>query len=86
MKVYLTLLISLGVSSCVSVPKPQIVLPECKPKEIIVKKECPIPKKLSPIPEKMYIEIDGEENIIDKNGEKFIRDYVDMQLWIKEHY
>lgn len=79
---YLILLINLGITSCslISVPQPIVNLPKQK------YKVCEKPKQLMPIPDKMIIEIDTNNVNIDDNGEKFLEEYVNMQLWIKKHY
>lgn len=84
MKNYLILLIALVLSSCISVPKANIVMPECKPK--VVKQECPKPPIIRSIPNVAHISIDGDNVTADTGGEQLIRDYAEMYKWQKQYY
>ena len=83
-KVLTILLLVLGSSGCLSIPKSEIVLPKCEPK--IIEKSCPKPKQLVSLPNKVYIKLEGNNLVADEGGLLLLKEYGDMKQWIKQYY
>lgn len=81
---FLKLLLVLSLTSCISIPRPNVILPQ-QPVEK-VQKECPIPPKINKLAEKVYINIDTKVQEVDDGGEQLILDVAGYREWRKRHY
>jgi len=85
---YMILLLTISLASCVFTPTPNIVLPakECTPKIEYKVQQCPIPPNIRSIPTIINIKYNDKVLVVDEGGEQLLRDYAEIRKWKKQYY